>query len=255
MTREYRHPCLNARCTDKAVYRADIKEFWNYVSGERRSWTPITPSLANEMRLLSRQYRQWREEFQSLRSLPAMSKWLNTFQYRLYLAPMVQMVEPGPHPMVKQIKLAGGQRPEEGDVDLTHQHILDAVTEPVKGPGWEIDLRIYVRHGTRKPLSRRALREGLASYGIYIDNLTYENDEDNVPYYGGDAVILQRDFVNLKDVRRSKRQRSAYDGYDDDEFDEFEQELERNDGSEADDEDERSGDLLDEVERHMKWGW
>jgi hypothetical protein len=178
----------NMPLTDWRGARAFYSEvYWQF--GELAPQLIADPTLYRRIRMISAQYVHYRESVQAITDFAVLEKWLNEEQHLLYNVPMNFFLE---RRQAVSFNTAKFQNVSADTFDTTVVHD-DELSEEVVGPGWSAELVIEV--ATFPKLDPIALKNALASFGIYVISTQYsgfrENHDSNFLL---SVIMLERDF-------------------------------------------------------------
>lgn len=186
-----RSKLTNTVCTNRTDLREHYKEFFLGVNDD-------VPYLRNGnmwqgLRLVVDQYVLARAEFQAIKDPNDVALWINENQHRLFNNPIIHAamgkVQRKPE---KFIRFEFASFKEDDDVDARFYFGDVAAEEDVQGKGFSGDLRVYIPY-TTKPYDEPAVRWSLASFGIYITEQSFSNDDEG-RFIDAEFVMLERDW-------------------------------------------------------------
>lgn len=187
----FRSQLTNQVCNTRTDLREHYKEFFLGI----RDDVPyvINGNLWQGFRLVVDQYVRARAELQAVRDPNDIARWINANQHRLFNVPLIHagMSEAGRKPE-QFIRFEFASFKEDDDVDARFYFGNVAAEEDVEGKGYSGDLRIYIPY-TTKPYDEPSVRWALASFGIYITEQAFSNDDEG-RFIDASFVMLERDW-------------------------------------------------------------
>lgn len=161
------------------------------------------------VKLMSRQYLRYRAECQAHTNFLELAKWLTENQSKVLLAPLIHVGKRRTTPFTK-IVFEDVVRNEE----LNHLFQHEQFEEEIKGPGWEIETKIYIPYSSTR-FEDMSLKIALASFGLYITNFVYSNNDEG-RYLDVNIMMQERDFKMDWDEDTWRTKRKALNDAEDD---------------------------------------
>ncbi len=174
------------------------------------------------LRLAIRQYLPIRQDVQNFHSLDELEAWLQKpFEVQACPFNILDKDRAGLNFYKAEIVSVMA----DDNISTTYGH-NGYSEEEVNGPGFNLTINFYVRVGM-KMMDSIALTQGLAAFGLYCQQVTYESFE-NSTFYHVRVVGLYRDFeINDFDAGKWISKTADYEGLNEDDDDFEDDELER----------------------------
>lgn len=176
---------FNTPTSVRIFYQWFIHELWEFTFN-RGTHFNRNHDIFVALKLISEQYLMTRKKIQDFTNLHDLLEFINTNQLNILNVPL-NMVDyrrnPKPYIQIDIVSL------DKSYIDSMFQH-LGEWEEPIQGEGWEGDMKIYIPQIGRI-FDDKAIRVGLASYGIYLFDIVYGYDRK--------SRFLNCRFAMLKD--------------------------------------------------------